>query len=339
MVSDRAHLILPHHQSLEAMAEEERGVRKLGTTLRGIGPAYEDKAGARGRGWATCCDPQALPDKLAGRAATTSRSPRRRAPRRAWTGTRWSRSWPPSASGSAAASPTSHWCCNGRWRRVTRSCSRVRRRPCWTWITGPIRSSPARPRRREGRRPAAACLPRASTGSWAWPRRTATRVGTRAVSERDLRRFGRADPRAGQASTGPPRAGRGAAAGSTRWRCATRRASAGSTRSRSPSSTCWTSWSRSRSARGTGSRDERSRSGRRTRRSSRSCEPIYETHAGLEAPTAGAREWGALPENARRYLGRLAELAGTEIGLVSTGPDREQTLIRSQSPLASWFGD
>ena len=34
---------------------------------------------------------------------------------------------------------------------------------------------------------------------------------------------------------------------------------------------------------------------------------------------------------------RLTELVGTEIGLVSTGPDREQTIIRGRSALAAWF--
>jgi len=48
LLSDRAHLILPHHRGLEALSEEARGARKIGTTLRGIGPAYEDKAGRRG---------------------------------------------------------------------------------------------------------------------------------------------------------------------------------------------------------------------------------------------------------------------------------------------------
>ena len=48
VLSDRAHLILPHHRGLEALSEEQRGARKIGTTLRGIGPAYEDKAGRRG---------------------------------------------------------------------------------------------------------------------------------------------------------------------------------------------------------------------------------------------------------------------------------------------------
>ena len=43
-VSDRAHVILPTHALLDAAREEARGIHKLGTTLRGIGPAYELKA-------------------------------------------------------------------------------------------------------------------------------------------------------------------------------------------------------------------------------------------------------------------------------------------------------
>jgi adenylosuccinate synthase len=47
-VSDRAHLILPYHRAQEAAAERARGVGKIGTTSKGIGPTYEDKAGRRG---------------------------------------------------------------------------------------------------------------------------------------------------------------------------------------------------------------------------------------------------------------------------------------------------
>jgi adenylosuccinate synthase len=47
-VSDRAHLILPYHRELDLLAEARRGERKIGTTSRGIGPAYEDKIGRRG---------------------------------------------------------------------------------------------------------------------------------------------------------------------------------------------------------------------------------------------------------------------------------------------------
>jgi adenylosuccinate synthase len=48
LISDRAHLILPYHRAHEVAAEEARGLGKIGTTAKGIGPAYEDKAGRRG---------------------------------------------------------------------------------------------------------------------------------------------------------------------------------------------------------------------------------------------------------------------------------------------------
>ena len=47
-ISDRAHLIMPYHRSHEVAAEQARGVGKIGTTAKGIGPTYEDKSGRRG---------------------------------------------------------------------------------------------------------------------------------------------------------------------------------------------------------------------------------------------------------------------------------------------------
>jgi adenylosuccinate synthase len=47
-ISERAHLILPYHRELDLLSEARRGERKIGTTSRGIGPAYEDKIGRRG---------------------------------------------------------------------------------------------------------------------------------------------------------------------------------------------------------------------------------------------------------------------------------------------------
>jgi adenylosuccinate synthase len=48
VISDRAHLILPYHRELDLLSEARRGERKIGTTSRGIGPAYEDKIARRG---------------------------------------------------------------------------------------------------------------------------------------------------------------------------------------------------------------------------------------------------------------------------------------------------
>jgi len=43
-VSNRAHVILPYHIKLDILQEEEKGIHKIGTTKKGIGPAYMDKA-------------------------------------------------------------------------------------------------------------------------------------------------------------------------------------------------------------------------------------------------------------------------------------------------------
>ena len=48
VISDKAHLILPYHRELDLLSEARRGERRIGTTSRGIGPAYEDKIARRG---------------------------------------------------------------------------------------------------------------------------------------------------------------------------------------------------------------------------------------------------------------------------------------------------
>src|ERR1044071_1464326 len=59
-VSSRAHLIMPYHKALDHTSEERLGNEKIGTTLRGIGPAYEDKAGRRGIRVADAMSPELL---------------------------------------------------------------------------------------------------------------------------------------------------------------------------------------------------------------------------------------------------------------------------------------
>ena len=63
-VSNRCHLILPYHRVLEAAIEKQLGERKIGTTSRGIGPAYEDKMGRRGLRVCDLMDPETLPEKI-----------------------------------------------------------------------------------------------------------------------------------------------------------------------------------------------------------------------------------------------------------------------------------
>jgi adenylosuccinate synthase len=57
------------------------------------------------------------------------------------------------------------------------------------------------------------------------------------------------------------------------------------------------------------------------------CEPIYEEFPGWTDSTFGVQSWDRLPANARSYLDRLSEVTGVPIDMVSTGPDRDQTIL------------
>ena len=57
------------------------------------------------------------------------------------------------------------------------------------------------------------------------------------------------------------------------------------------------------------------------------CEPVYEEFEGGNESTFGGTRWEDLPASAQKYLQRLSEVAGCPIALVSTGPDRSQTIL------------
>jgi adenylosuccinate synthase len=57
------------------------------------------------------------------------------------------------------------------------------------------------------------------------------------------------------------------------------------------------------------------------------CKPVYEELPGWQDSTVGMTELKKLPANARKYLARIEELAGVPVDIISTGPDREQTII------------
>ncbi len=57
------------------------------------------------------------------------------------------------------------------------------------------------------------------------------------------------------------------------------------------------------------------------------CEPVYIEMPGWQQSTVGITDYGALPQNARAYLKRIEEIAETPIDIVSTGPDRAQTIV------------
>lgn len=73
LVSNRAHLILPYHVALDRCVEQARGSNAVGTTMRGIGPAYEEKMARRGIRAGDLTAPLILADKLKHNAAQANR--------------------------------------------------------------------------------------------------------------------------------------------------------------------------------------------------------------------------------------------------------------------------
>ncbi len=63
-------------------------------------------------------------------------------------------------------------------------------------------------------------------------------------------------------------------------------------------------------------------------------EPQYESLAGWQSPTEGITDYNALPQRARDYLAFLARELRLDIGLISTGPERDQTILRPESRIA-----
>lgn len=57
------------------------------------------------------------------------------------------------------------------------------------------------------------------------------------------------------------------------------------------------------------------------------CEPVYEELPGWQEPTVGIKHYDRLPANAQRYLERLSDAVGVRIDMVSTSPDRDDTII------------
>ena len=55
--------------------------------------------------------------------------------------------------------------------------------------------------------------------------------------------------------------------------------------------------------------------------------PVYETLEGWSESTQGARSWAQLPANAIKYVKRVEELIGAPVALLSTSPDRDDTIM------------
>ena len=173
---------MPWHIAIDQASERRLGKLQIGTTRRGIGPAYADKASRIGIRVQDVLDPKILRQKIEVALAEKNvwlervyevdgvrprggRAPATRATR----------------SGCGRSSATRRCSSTRRCAPARTSCSRARRRRCSTSTTARIRSSPRRTRSPRARRPASASARRGSTACSASPRRT-SRASARARS-------------------------------------------------------------------------------------------------------------------------------------------------------------
>jgi adenylosuccinate synthase len=336
LMSERAHLILPHHRALEALSEELRGARSIGTTSRGIGPAYEDKAARRGVTLGDLRRPEALPERL---------EPARRHHEQVLRG--------------AGRADELDWDAlvlelggiGARQRHRIGDVSLALQRHFAAGYSVLFEGAQATLLDLDhGTYPfvtsSSACAGGAATGLGIPPSRIdgvlgvakayATRVGggpfptelTGAAGDSMRERGGEYG-----ATTGRPRrcgwfdavAARYAARVNGFDTLALTKLDVLDAFAEVPVCTAY--------------RYEGDTLSELPAEAAvlAACEPAYETLPGWSRSSAGVTEWAALPEPARRYVERLEELVGVEIGIVSTGPDRLQTVFRSRSALASWF--
>jgi adenylosuccinate synthase len=336
LISDRAHLILPHHRIVEAMAEERRGSRRIGTTQRGIGPAYEDKAGRRGLRLGDLVRPESIPGKLeetrrhfeqlcrgAGRTADVD----------------WDALVAELVEIGARLRPRVGDSAAALHREMARGYSVLFEGAQATLLdldhgTYPFVTS------------SSAVAGGAVTGLGVPPTRIdgvlgiakayTTRVGAGPLPseiggrlEDEIRERGHEFG----ASTGRPR------------RCGWFDAMVVSYAARVNGfdSLALTKLdvldplAEIKVCVAYRYRGERLDDFPADLSVLEECQPIFETIPGWTTPTAGVREYAQLPPGAQRYVDRIAELTGTEIGIVSTGSDRLHTIFRAGSALAGWF--
>jgi len=67
------------------------------------------------------------------------------------------------------------------------------------------------------------------------------------------------------------------------------------------------------------------------------CTPLYETWPGWSQPTSGVTAYEDLPKEAKAYVARLEEVTGVPAAILSTGSDRDHTIIRRDLPSATWL--
>jgi adenylosuccinate synthase len=333
IISDKAHLILPYHRELDLLSEARRGERKIGTTSRGIGPAYEDKIARRGVRVGDLANPGPLAEAVKHNVAARNR-----------------------IIGDSTMD----------WRQVLDELGRAWERMA-PWVTD-VSLFLERARRAgrailfegaqgtlldidHGTYPyvtssnatvGGICTglgvgPRAIDGVLGAAKAYTTRVGEGPLPTELTGELGNRLRESGQefgAVTGRPRRCGWYDAVAVRYAVRVNGLDALALTKLDvldglPELQVCTSY-RCRGAHLTEMPGDLAQLA--------ACEPVYETLPGWTAPTAGARDYDKLPREAQQYIARLEEITGVPAAIISTGSAREDTIIREGSVAAKWFG-
>ncbi|HYP02698.1 MAG TPA: adenylosuccinate synthase [Pyrinomonadaceae bacterium] len=338
LVSSRAHLILPYHRALDHTSEERLGNERVGTTLRGIGPAYEDKAGRRGIRVADALVPEVLRARIernledANRIIEayggqplnveevfdeTSRLTERLAP---------------------FISDTTHFM--NRAAREGRSILIEGAQATLLDVdhgTYPFVTSSSTTA--GGASIGTGLAPHRITGVLGIVRTYTTRVGEGPFptemleGEEELGQLIRERGREYGASTGRPRRCGWFDAFATRYAAEIN----GFTSVALTKLDVLDALDQIKVCTGYRLNGREVESFPAVSQDLRRAEPVYETLPGWNTSTEGITEFDQLPPNARAYVEYLSRAMNVEIGLVSTGPERDQTILCRGSALDAWL--
>lgn len=338
-VSSRAHLILPYHRILDHTSEERLGNERVGTTLRGIGPAYEDKAGRRGIRAADAVNPEVLRSRIERNLKDANRVIEAYGRQPLDAETVFDETWPLVERLAPFITDTTHYL-----NRAVREGRTVLVEGAQATLldvdhgTYPFVTS-------SSTTAGGACIgsglpPRSITGVLGIVRTYTTRVGEGPFptemldAEEATGQLIRERGREYGASTGRPRRCGWFDAFATRYAAEINGFDAVALTkldvldALEEIKVC------------TGYRldGEMCESLPSVSHDLRRVEPVYETLPGWKTSTEGVTKLEELPREARDYVEFLSERIGAEIGLVSTGPERDQTIIVRSSKLGEWLG-
>src|SRR5499427_7961181 len=337
-VSSRAHLILPYHRALDHTSEERLGNEKVGTTLRGIGPAYEDKAGRRGIRVADALVPEVLRSRIERNLEDANRIIEAYGGERLDAETIITETTTILERLAPFLADTSHFlnqaAAAGRTILLEGAQATLLDVDHGTYPFVTSSSTTV----------GGACVgtglaPKHITGVLGIVRTYTTRVGegpfpTEMVEgEEELGQMIRERGREYGASTGRPRRCGWFDAFATRYAAEIN----GFTSVALTKLDVLDALDEIKVCVGYKLHGQVCDSLPSVSQDLRRVEPIYETLPGWKTSTVGITDLRELPRAAREYINFLSNQIGVQIGLVSTGPERSQTIIVRESALAEWI--